>query len=1084
MRLQNRRRIEMSKREDIKKVLIIGSGPIIIGQACEFDYSGTQACKALRNLGYEIVLVNSNPATIMTDPETADVTYIEPLNVERLEQIIAKERPDALLPNLGGQSGLNLCSELAEAGVLEKYNVEVIGVQVDAIERGEDRIEFKKTMDSLGIEMARSEVAYSVDEALAIADKLGYPVVLRPAYTMGGAGGGLVYNVEELKTVCARGLQASLVGQVLVEESILGWEELELEVVRDSEGNMITVCFIENIDPLGVHTGDSFCSAPMLTISEEVQQRLQEKSHKVVDSVKVIGGCNVQWAHDPKTDRDIIIEINPRTSRSSALASKATGFPIALVSAMLATGLTLKDIPCGKYGTLDQYVPNGDYVVIKFARWAFEKFKGVEDKLGTQMRAVGEVMSIGKTYKEAFQKAIRSLETGRYGLGHAKDFDTKSKDELLKMLITPTSERHFIMYEALRKGATVDEIHDITKVKKWFIEQMKELVEEEEALMAYKGNLPSDEALTAAKKDGFSDKYLSQILEVDEADIREKRIEIGVEEAWEGVHVSGTKDNAYYYSTYNAEDKNPVSEEKPKIMILGGGPNRIGQGIEFDYCCVHASLALRKLGFETIIVNCNPETVSTDYDTSDKLYFEPLTLEDVLSIYKKEKPVGVIAQFGGQTPLNLAADLEKNGVKILGTAPSVIDLAEDRDLFREMMEKLDIPMPESGMAVNVDEALEIAEKIGYPVMVRPSYVLGGRGMEVVYDAESMVGYMNAAVGVTPDRPILIDRFLGHATECEADAISDGTHAFVPAVMEHIELAGVHSGDSACIIPSKYISEENVKTIKEYTRRIAEEMHVKGLMNMQYAIENGKVYVLEANPRASRTVPLVSKVCNVRMVPLAIDIVTSELTGRKSPVPELKEQDIPYYGVKEAVFPFNMFQEVDPVLGPEMRSTGEVLGLSRFYGEAFFKAQEATQTKLPLEGTVLITVNDKDKDEVVDLARDFAETGFKILASKHTGKLIQDAGIEVEIVNKLQEGRPNILDLITNGKIDLIVNTPIGKDRNVDDSYLRKAAIKKKVPYMTTMAAAKATVSGIQSLKKPGCGEVKSLQELHSEIKDK
>lgn len=1074
----------MSKREDIKKVLIIGSGPIIIGQACEFDYSGTQACKALRNLGYEIVLVNSNPATIMTDPETADVTYIEPLNVERLEQIIAKERPDALLPNLGGQSGLNLCSELAEAGVLEKYNVEVIGVQVDAIERGEDRIEFKKTMDSLGIEMARSEVAYSVDEALAIADKLGYPVVLRPAYTMGGAGGGLVYNVEELKTVCARGLQASLVGQVLVEESILGWEELELEVVRDSEGNMITVCFIENIDPLGVHTGDSFCSAPMLTISEEVQKRLQEKSHKVVDSVKVIGGCNVQWAHDPKTDRDIIIEINPRTSRSSALASKATGFPIALVSAMLATGLTLKDIPCGKYGTLDKYVPDGDYVVIKFARWAFEKFKGVEDKLGTQMRAVGEVMSIGKTYKEAFQKAIRSLETGRYGLGHAKDFDTKSKEELLKMLITPTSERHFIMYEALRKGATVDEIHELTKVKHWFIEQMKELVEEEEALLAYKGNLPSDEALTAAKKDGFSDKYLSQILEVDEADIREKRIEIGVEEAWEGVHVSATKDNAYYYSTYNAEDKNPVSEEKPKIMILGGGPNRIGQGIEFDYCCVHASLALKKLGFETIIVNCNPETVSTDYDTSDKLYFEPLTLEDVLSIYKKEKPVGVIAQFGGQTPLNLAADLEKNGVKILGTAPSVIDLAEDRDLFRAMMEKLDIPMPESGMAVNVEEALEIAEKIGYPVMVRPSYVLGGRGMEVVYDAESMVGYMNAAVGVTPDRPILIDRFLGHATECEADAISDGTHAFVPAVMEHIELAGVHSGDSACIIPSKYISEENVKTIKEYTRRIAEEMHVKGLMNMQYAIENGKVYVLEANPRASRTVPLVSKVCNVRMVPLAIDIVTSELTGRKSPVPELKEQDIPYYGVKEAVFPFNMFQEVDPVLGPEMRSTGEVLGLSRFYGEAFFKAQEATQTKLPLEGTVLITVNDKDKDEVVDLARDFADTGFKILASKHTGKLIQDAGIEVEIVNKLQEGRPNILDLITNGKIDLIVNTPIGKDRNVDDSYLRKAAIKKKVPYMTTMAAAKATVSGIQSLKKPGCGEVKSLQELHSEIKDK
>ncbi len=1071
----------MSQRKDIHKVLIIGSGPIVIGQACEFDYSGTQACKALRSLGYEIVLVNSNPATIMTDPETADVTYIEPLNAERMEQIIAKERPDALLPNLGGQSGLNLCSELAKSGVLDKYNVQVIGVQVDAIERGEDRIEFKKTMDSLGIEMARSEVAYSVEEAMEIADKLGYPVVLRPAYTMGGAGGGLVYNVEELKTVCARGLQASLVGQVLVEESILGWEELELEVVRDADNNMITVCFIENIDPLGVHTGDSFCSAPMLTISEEVQKRLQEKSYKIVESIQVIGGTNVQWAHDPKTDRDIVIEINPRTSRSSALASKATGFPIALVSAMLATGLTLADIPCGKYGTLDKYVPDGDYVVIKFARWAFEKFKGVEDKLGTQMRAVGEVMSIGKTFKEAFQKAIRSLETGRYGLGHAKDFDEKSKEDLLKMLITPSSERYFIIYEALRKGASPEEIHEITKVKHYFLEQMKELVEEEEALTAAKGKLPADEALITAKKHGFSDKYLSQILEITEDEIREKRIALGLEEAWEGVHVSGTKDSAYYYSTYNAKDKNPVTEGKPKIMILGGGPNRIGQGIEFDYCCVHASLALKKLGFETIIVNCNPETVSTDYDTSDKLYFEPLTLEDVLSIYKKEKPAGVIAQFGGQTPLNLASDLEKNGVKILGTSPSVIDLAEDRDLFRAMMEKLEIPMPESGMAVNVEEALKIAEEIGYPVMVRPSYVLGGRGMEVVYDAESMVGYMNAAVGVTPDRPILIDRFLGHATECEADAISDGTHAFVPAVMEHIELAGVHSGDSACIIPSKHISEENVATIKEYTRKIAEEMHVQGLMNMQYAIEKGKVFVLEANPRASRTVPLVSKVCNIRMVPLAIEIVTAELTGRPSPVPALEEKEIPYYGVKEAVFPFNMFQEVDPVLGPEMRSTGEVLGLSHSYGEAFYKAQEATQMKLPLEGTVLISVSDRDKPEVVEVAKEFAEAGFQIIASKNTCKLIQEAGIEAEMVHKLKEGRPNMLDLITNGKIDLIINTPVGQERHADDSYLRKAAIKKKVPYMTTMAAAKATVSGIRSLKNHGSSEVRSLQGLHGEI---
>ena len=939
-------------------------------------------------------------------------------------------------------------------------------------------------MDKLGIEMARSEVAYSVEEALDIAGRLGYPVVLRPAYTMGGAGGGLVYNKEELKTVCARGLQASLVGQVLVEESILGWEELELEVVRDSENNMITVCFIENIDPLGVHTGDSFCAAPMLTISEECQKRLQEQAYRIVESVQVIGGTNVQFAHDPVSDRVVVIEINPRTSRSSALASKATGFPIALVSAMLAAGLTLKDIPCGKYGTLDRYVPDGDYVVIKFARWAFEKFKGVEDKLGTQMRAVGEVMSIGKTYKEAFQKAIRSLETGRYGLGHAKNFDTMTKEELLRLLITPSSERHFVMYEALRKGASVEEIYEITRVKRYFIEQMKELVEEEEQILACRGGGLPDKLLTAAKKDGFSDKYLSQLLEVPEEDIRNQRTNLGVEEAWEGVHVSGTQDSAYYYSTYNAPDKNPVSQGKPKIMILGGGPNRIGQGIEFDYCCVHASLALKKLGFETIIVNCNPETVSTDYDTSDKLYFEPLTLEDVLSIYRKEKPVGVIAQFGGQTPLNLAADLEKNGVRILGTSPSVIDMAEDRDSFRAMMDKLQIPMPESGMAADVAEALKIAEKIGYPVMVRPSYVLGGRGMEVVYDEESMTQYMNAAVGVTPDRPILIDRFLNHATECEADAISDGTHAFVPAVMEHIELAGVHSGDSACIIPSVHISEENVKTIKEYTRKIAEEMHVEGLMNMQYAIENGRVYVLEANPRASRTVPLVSKVCNIRMVPLATEIITAQLTGRPSPVPELKEQNIPYYGVKEAVFPFNMFQEVDPILGPEMRSTGEVLGLSDFYGDAFYKAQEAAGMKLPLKGKVLISVNRKDKAEVAEVAKHFHECGFEIAATGATCELIKEAGIPARLVKKLYEGRPHVLDMITNGEFDLVINSPVGKDSVNDDSYLRKAAVKARVPYMTTIAAARATASGIFYVRTHESGQVSSLQELHGQIHDK
>lgn len=1069
----------MKKREDIHKVLIIGSGPIIIGQACEFDYSGTQACKALKKLGYEIVLVNSNPATIMTDPETADVTYIEPLNVERLTQIIEKERPDALLPNLGGQSGLNLCSELDKAGVLKKYNVKVIGVQVDAIDRGEDRIEFKKTMNQLGIEMARSEVAYSVDEALAIADKLGYPVVLRPAYTMGGAGGGLVYNTEELKTVCARGLQASIVGQVLVEESVLGWEELELEVVRDSAGNMITVCFIENIDPLGVHTGDSFCSAPMLTISEDVQKELQRQAYKIVEAIEVIGGTNVQFARNPVDGRIIVIEINPRTSRSSALASKATGFPIALVSAMLAAGLDLPDIECGKYGTLDKYYPDGDYIVIKFARWAFEKFKGAEDKLGTQMRAVGEVMSIGKTYKEAFQKAIRSLEIGRYGLGGAKDFASKTKDELLAMLHTPSSERQFIMYEALRKGATVDELWELTKIKHYFIEQMKELVEEEEALKGYKGSVPPADVLETAKKDGFSDRYLSQLLEISEEEVRKARLGAGITEAWEGVHVSGTKDAAYYYSSYNIKDESKTSD-KPKIMILGGGPNRIGQGIEFDYCCVHASMALKKLGFETIIVNCNPETVSTDYDTSDKLYFEPLTLEDVLSIHEKEKPVGVIAQFGGQTPLNLAAELKKNGVNILGTTPETIDLAEDRDLFREMMDKLEIPMPESGMAVTVDDALEIAERIGYPVMVRPSYVLGGRGMEVVHDPESLKVYMNAAVGVTPDRPILIDRFLNHALECEADAISDGTNVFVPAVMEHIELAGIHSGDSACILPSKNIPAEQVATIKEYTRKIAVEMNVKGLMNMQYAIEGDKVYVLEANPRASRTVPLVSKVCNIRMVPLATEIITMPLTGRPSPVADIKEKHIPHYGVKEAVFPFNMFQEVDPVLGPEMRSTGEVLGIASTFGEAFGKAQEATQTRLPIGGKVLISVNDRDKAELEEVAKGFAECGFDIIATGGSYEYLRNCGIKAEKVAKLNEGRPNVLDLITNKEVTIVINTPKDKKGAADDSYIRKGVIKGRIPYMTTMAEAKACIEGIKAMQK-GPGSVKSLQDFHKEI---
>ena len=1106
----------MAQRKDIHKVMIIGSGPIVIGQACEFDYSGTQACKALRSLGYEIVLVNSNPATIMTDPEMADHTYLEPLNVDRVSAIIEKERPDALLPNLGGQSGLNLCSELNKAGVLDKYGVKVIGVQVDAIERGEDRIEFKNTMNSLGIEMARSEVAYSVEEALRIAEKLSYPVVLRPAYTMGGAGGGLVSDPEELKIVCARGLQASLIHQVLVEESILGWEELELEVVRDSAGNMITVCFIENVDPVGVHTGDSFCTAPMLTIPEDIQKELQEQAYRIVEHIGVIGGTNVQFAHDPKSGRIVVIEINPRTSRSSALASKATGFPIALVSAKLAAGLTLADLPDSRYGTLDKYVPGGNFVVVKYARWAFEKFRGVADHLGTQMRAVGEVMSIGRTYKEAFQKAVRSLEKDRYGIGYVKNYHELSKEELVALLKGATSERHFIMYEALRKGVTADEVFEITGVKRWFIEQMQELIEEEEMLASLKGSFPSKEQLQKAKEDGFSDAYLSKILALSEKSIRDYRTSLGISEVWEEVHVSGTEDSSYYYSTYaedglDTEVKDlPIASDdeipqgytnygamlakdgtKPRVMILGGGPNRIGQGIEFDYCCVHAAQSLKKMGFETIIVNCNPETVSTDYDTSDRLYFEPLTLEDVLSIYRKENPVGVIAQFGGQTPLNLAARLQEEGVRILGTTPEVIDMAEDRDQFRAMMEALNIPMPESGMAVNVEEAQKIAEKIGYPVMVRPSYVLGGRGMEVVHTPDQMADYMAAAVGVTPDRPILIDRFLHNALECEADAISDGNDAFVPAVMEHIELAGIHSGDSACILPSKHIPEKHLTTIRNYTRQIATRMHVVGLMNMQYAIEDDVVYVLEANPRASRTVPLVSKVCDIRMVPIATEIIMSSLVKEEgksqapSPLALLKERTIPYYGVKEAVFPFNMFPEVDPVLGPEMRSTGEVLGLAYTAGEAFFKAEEGASSSLPLEGCVLLTLSDRDKKDAVPLGRLFSEAGFSLMATKGTYALLHEAGIKAECVAKLKEGSPDISDHIAEGRVQLLINTPIGRESGIDDSYLRKAAIKARIAYITTTAAAYAAAEGIRQIRENRANGIRSavnsLQEWHSKI---
>jgi carbamoyl-phosphate synthase large subunit len=1065
----------MPKRTDIRKVLIIGSGPIAIGQACEFDYSGTQACKALRALGYQIVLVNSNPATIMTDPQMADATYVEPLNVETITQIIEAERPDALLPNLGGQTGLNLASSLHKAGVLAKYGVKVIGVNVDAIERGEDRIAFKETMKRLGIDVPRSAPAYSVEEAERIASELGYPVVLRPAYCLGGTGSGLVYNVEELRTVVSRGLAASIIHQVLVEESVLGWEELELEVVRDAKGQMITVCFIENVDAMGVHTGDSYCTAPMLTIAPELQKRLQDYSYRIVDAIEVIGGTNVQFAHDPKTGRVVVIEINPRTSRSSALASKATGFPIALVSAKLAAGLTLDEIPYWRDGTLEKYTPSGDYVVVKFARFAFEKFKGSIDKLGTQMRAVGEVMSIGKNYKEAFQKSIRSLENGRHGLGFAKDFNSRPLDELMKMLADPSSERQFIMYEALRKGATVEELYAKTYIKPYFIAQMKELVELEEEILKHKGKPLPDKLMAQAKKDGFADKYLARLLGVAEDNIRAQRESLGVVEAWEPVPVSGVENAAYYFSTYNARDTVPTSR-RAKVMVLGGGPNRIGQGIEFDYCCVHAAFAARDLGLETIMVNCNPETVSTDYDTSDKLYFEPLTVEDVLSIYRKEKPEGAIVQFGGQTPLNLAAQLEKAGVRILGNSPRTIELAEDRDLFRQMMEKAGIPMPASAMAANLEEALTAAARIGYPLMLRPSFVLGGRGMEVIHDEQMLRQYVREAVGVTPERPILIDKFLENAMEVEADAISDGEDVFIPAIMEHIELAGIHSGDSACVIPPIGIPRKHLDTLDRYTRKIARELGVVGLINIQYAIAKDVVYVLEANPRASRTVPLVSKVCAIPMARIATQI----MLGKKLSELNIKDRYIPHFGVKEAVFPFNMFPEVDPVLGPEMRSTGEVLGMADNFGLAYYKAEEGANMVLPLEGSVLFSIAPTDRHGLADVARKFAALGFRVKATEGTRAYLAEHGIETEPAMKLKEGRPNIADEITNGQIQLVINTPAGRASSQDDSYLRKAVVKYKVPYITTITAARAAAEGIAA-RRQRRGGVKSLQSYHADI---
>ena len=1064
----------MAQRTDIKKILIIGSGPIIIGQACEFDYSGTQACKALRAAGYEVVLANSNPATIMTDPGMADHTYIEPLTVDSLEKIIDKERPDALLPNLGGQTALNLAISLQKEGILDKYGVEVIGVDLDAIERGEDRIEFKNTMNKIDIPMAASEPCYSVEEAEKIASQLGYPVVLRPAYTMGGTGGGIVYNVEELREVVSRGLAASLIHQVLVEECVLGWEELELEVIRDAKGNKITVCFIENVDPVGVHTGDSFCVAPMLTIAPEVQQQLQDYSYRIIDAIGVTGGCNVQFARNRENGRIIVIEINPRTSRSSALASKATGFPIAHVSTKLATGVTLDELPYYRDGSLDKYTPSGDYVVAKFARWAFEKFPQAVDRLGTQMKAVGEVMSIGKDFKEAFQKAIRGLEIGRSGPGLDRKIEAIPYDELLQKVASPSSERFFHLYEAFKKGLSVDDAFKMTSIAKFFLSEIRELAVFELELAKYNWMRLPDEMLLKAKQYAFSDKYLAKLFSIEERAVRKRRLELGCNATFCRVPVSGVAGNEdYYYSTYSgAPDEVPVSDKK-KIMILGGGPNRIGQGIEFDYTCVHAAFALRDAGYESVLVNCNPETVSTDYDTSDKLYFEPLTTEDVLSIYNKEKPFGVIVQFGGQTPLNIAQELKDAGVNIIGTQPEGIRLAEDREYFRERMIALKVNQPESGIARSLDEAIALGRKIGYPVMVRPSFVLGGRGMAVIYDEKTLERYAVEAIQVSPEYPMLIDRFLDPAIECEVDAICDGEEVYIPAVMEHVELAGIHSGDSACSIPPVTLAKKHLDVIAEKATAIARDFRVIGILNVQFAVCEDKVWIVEANPRASRTVPIVSKVTGAPIARIATNLMLgAKLSEFKS---LLRNPPTKYFGVKEAVFPFNMFPEVDPVLGPEMRATGEVMGLAPTFGMAYYKAQQAAGSQLPLSGKVLVTVRRRDRAEILPIVKGLAEMGFELITTEGTGEFLDEHGIKHGDVCKLNEGRPNVADLIRNREVALIINTPMDKLSKIDDSCIRMLAIQYKIPYMTTIAAARATETGIREARQ-GNPVLKSLQE--------
>ncbi len=1083
----------MPKREDIKSIMIIGSGPIIIGQACEFDYSGTQACKALKDLGYKVILVNSNPATIMTDPEIADRTYIEPIDWENVGEIIKRERPDALLPTLGGQTSLNTAIDLWENGILQKYNVELIGADVEVIKTAEDRELFKTAMEDIGLDLPRGGFARDKKTAYDIAEEIGFPIIIRPSFTLGGMGGSIAYNKEEFKEYIKWGLRSSPIGEVLIEESVLGWKEFELEVMRDKKDNVVIVCSIENLDPMGVHTGDSITVAPAQTLTDKEYELMRDAAIKIIRKIGVdTGGSNIQFALHPETGRMVIIEMNPRVSRSSALASKATGYPIAKIAAKLSVGLNLDEIPNDITSkTPASFEPVLDYVVVKIPRWAFEKFPEANAVLNTQMKSVGEAMSIGRTFKEALQKGLRSLEIDRFGLG-SDDKDVKeikkirqkdgfiSRDKVLEKLRIPNPDRIFFIRYALKCGFRPEEICEESKIDPWFVAHIRQIVELENELINISGKgLPDYDYCLKAKKYGFSDVQLAKIFDVSELEFRAHRKKLGINAVFKTVDTCSSEfeaDTPYYYSTYENENE-AVRNDKKKIVIIGSGPNRIGQGIEFDYCCVHGVMALRELGFEAIMINSNPETVSTDYDTSDKLYFEPLTFEDVMNIIEFEQPDGIIVQFGGQTPLNLAIRLEQAGAKIIGTSPASIDMAEDRELFDKLLSRLGIREPENGIATSFDEASEIALKIGYPVLVRPSYVLGGRAMEIVYDEEQLKKYIVEAVEASPEHPILIDDFLEDAFEFDVDAVSDGEITVIGGIMQHIEEAGIHSGDSSCTLPPYMLTDELENYISETTKILARELKVLGLINIQFAEKDGKVYVLEVNPRASRTVPFVSKSIGVPLAKIAAKIMAGKTLNELG---FTKEIPVMHVSIKEAVFPFNKFSTTNHFLGPEMKSTGEVMGIGTGFGTSFYKAQRSLGISLPLDGTVFISVNDNDKPRGLNIARDLAELGFDIIATKGTAAYFNSRGVRAKRIYKANESRPNIVDLMKNNEVGLIINTPFGKLSRQDEYYIGRNAILLEIPMFTTLSGAWAAVKGIMA-RKNRMLPVKSLQEYHDNL---